>query len=134
MGSTLTDGSNKSAAITVIVEPANPLSLDSLGFGIYNYNLLALTVTNKCQVRKITDIEFDMTMYDYSGNIVNKGSFSLGKPVQIGPQSKKTIKRTIFGVGQAYRVTIMITGVYFPDYGEYIIPSEKRETWTFTRN
>ncbi len=128
-----TDGSDKRASINVIIEPINPISLDSIGFGIYNYNLLGMTVTNRCSTKVIKDFDFDMTMYDYMGNVVNSGSYSLGSAVTIGPGSTKTIKRTVYGVGQAYKIKITITGVTYSGGETYYIPRSSQETWSFTR-
>lgn len=67
------------------------------------------------------------------GTVVNSGSYSLGKTVTVGANNQKTIKRTVYGVGQAYKVTITITDVTFTDGTVYKIPADAQETWTFTR-
>lgn len=131
---TSTDGSKKSCMCDVIVEPSVPLSLDSIGYGIYRNNLMGITVTNKCSALTVVDFDFDMAFYDYSGLTVNEGSYSLGKEERVGPGRQKTIKRTIYGVGQAYKTVITITGVKFSDGTYWSIPSSEQETWSFTRN
>lgn len=130
---TSTDGSNKSCTCNVVVEPVVPISLDSIGFGIYNYNLLGITVTNQCSTLTIVDFDFDLAFYSYSGSMINGGSFSLGKQTRIGPKRRQTIKRTVYGTGQAYKTVMTITGVYFSDGSYYSIPTASQETWTFTR-
>lgn len=131
---TSTDGSKKSCTCDVIVEPSVPLSLDSIGYGIYMYNMMAMTVTNKCSTLTVVDYDFDLAFYDYSGSMINGGSYSLGKEERIGPGRQKTIKRTIYGVGQAYKTVVTITGVKFSDGSYWSIPSSEQETWSFTRN
>ena len=109
------------------------VSLELL-LGDLNNNLLGLTVKNLCNTRRIVDIGFDITMYDYGGRIVNEGSFSLGKKVSIPAKQKQTIKRNLFGVGQAYRVVITITDVMFADTAKWWhIQKEYQETWSFSR-
>ncbi len=130
---TSTDGSGKSCVCNVIVEPSVPISLESIGHGIYNYNLLGLTVKNKCSTLTIVDFDFDMNMYDFSGNRVNGGSYSLGKEDRIGPGATRTIKRTVYGSGQAYKTVITITAVRFKDGTRWYIPKDQQETWSFTR-
>lgn len=128
-----TDGSNRSASMTVIVEPSVPISLDSIGFGIFNYNLLGITVTNKCSAKTIVDFGFNLDFYDYGGRSINGGSYSLGSPERIGPGRQKTIKRTVYGTGQAYKTVITITSVEFADGSIRFIPKAEQETWSFTR-
>lgn len=128
-----TDGSGKAAKIKVYVEPINPITLESIGFGVYQYNLLGMTVRNDSQSKTITDFDFDVKLYSYMGTLVNSGSYSLGKQVSIGPNRTKTIKRTLYGVGQAYRVVITITSVSYSDGSTYYIPVNERDTWTFRR-
>jgi ribosomal protein L18 len=127
------DGGGKKYSFKVIVEPANPISLESIGFGIYLPNLLGLTVENKCKTKTITDFNFDMKLYSYGGSTIDSGSYSLGKPSNIGAHCTKTIKRTVLGAGYATEVIITITGVTFSDGSYYYIPSFLQETWTFTR-
>jgi len=127
------DGSNKKTSIKVIVEPANPISLDSIGFGRYLPNLLALTVSNKTRTVAFTDFDFKMELYSYNGTMIDSGSYSLGNPVRMGAGSTKTIKRTVFGVGMATKVVITITGVKLSDGSFYSIPRSLQETWTFRR-
>ncbi|MDD3214186.1 MAG: Ig-like domain-containing protein [Eubacteriales bacterium] len=130
---TAADGSGKKCNIKVIVEPVNPISLESIGFGIYLPNLLGLTVENRCKTKTITDFNFDMTLYSYSGTTIDDGSYSLGKATKIGAKKTKTIKRTVFGVGYATKVVITITGVTFSDGTYYSIPSSQQDTWSFRR-
>lgn len=131
---TSTDGSKKTCSVEIIVEPSVPLSLDSIGHGIFNYNLLGLTVTNQCSTATIVDFDFDMTFYDWGGSEISSGSYSLGSQVKIGPHRQKTIKRTVYGAGQAYKTVITITGVKFSDGSYWSIPYSDQETWSFTRN
>ena len=128
-----TDGSNKACVCTVVVEPSVPISLDSLGFGIFNFNLLGITVSNRCSEHTIVDFDFDLAFYSYNGTLVNSGSYSLGSKVKVRPGRQKTIKRTVYGVGQAYKTVMTITGVLFSDGTYWSIPSSEQETWSFTR-
>lgn len=128
---TATDGSNKSVKINLTVEPGVPITLESLGHGIYMQNMLALTVKNQCAKTTFVDFDFEMTLTDYYGSS-RSGSYSLGTDVTMGPGSKKTIRRSSSGVASAYKVTITITGVQLKDGTYYSIPSSLRETWTFT--
>ena len=129
-----TDGSKRNATCSIIVEPSVPISLDSIGHGIYNYNLLALTVTNNCSTMTIVDFDFDLDFYDWGGSKISGGSYSLGKEERIGPGNKKTIKRTVYGTGQSYKTVITITGVKFSDGTYWNIPYYEQETWSFTKN
>ena len=130
---TSTDGSAKSCNFRITVEPSVPLQLDSIGFGIYNSSLLGLTVINVCSQTKIVDFDFDMVLYSYDGSIIDSGSYSLGSPENISAGAKKTIKRTVYGVGMAKQVEITITAVKLSDGTYYSIPSAQQETWTFSR-
>ena len=118
----------------MIVEPSVPLELDSIGHGIFNYNLLALTVTNQCSTATIVDFDFNLEFYDWSGGKISGGSYSLGSEERIGPHRQKTVKRTVYGAGQAYKTVITITGVKFSDGSYWSIPYFEQETWSFTRN
>ena len=95
--------------------------------------MMTITVTNKCSTMTIVDFDFDMSFYDYSGSMINGGSFSLGSEEKIGPGKQKTIKRNVYGIGQAYKTVIGITGVRFSDGTYWSIPSSDQETWQFTR-
>ncbi len=130
---TAADGSKKKTTIKVIVEPANPISLESIGFGRYLPNLLAMTVYNKTRTVSFTDFDFKMELYSYNGTMIDSGSYSLGSPVRMGAGSTKTIKRTVFGVGMATKVVITITGVELSNGSFYSIPKSLQETWTFRR-
>ena len=127
------DGSGRSCTFRITVEPAVPIELESIGHGIYQFNLLGLTVTNKCKNHTIVDFDFDMELRSYSGGVINEGSFSLGSDVSIAPGATRTIKRTVYGAGNAYKTIITITGVSFRDGSYYRIPLELQDTWTFTR-
>lgn len=128
---TAKDGSGKKVDFNVTVEPAVPITLESLGYGIFMPNLLGLTVKNHCQKTSIKNFTFDITLHTGWGT--ESGSYNLGKDVQIGPGAKKTIKRNHFGVGYASKITITITGVVLKDGTHYSIPSNLRDTWTFSR-
>ena len=128
---TATDGSNKSVKIKLTVEPAVPITLESLGHGIYMQNMLAMTVKNQCAKTTFVDYDFEMTLTDYYGSS-RSGSYSLGTDVTMGPGSRKTIKRSSSGVASAYKVAITITGVRLKDGTFYSNPSSLRETWSFT--
>ena len=130
---TAVDGSNKSCTCSVIVEPSEAITLESIGYGVYMGNLFAMTVTNQCSTMTIVDFDFDLSFYDYSDRLVNGGSFSLGKEERIGPGREKTIKRNVYGTSQAYKTVITITGVKFADGTTWSIPYSQQKTWTFTR-
>jgi hypothetical protein len=130
---TATDGSLKSCAFKIVVEPSVPLELESLGFGVYNGSLLGMTVKNKCARTTIVDFEFDMTLYSYDFSVINSGSFSLGSSEKIAAGAKKTIKRTVYGAGMAKYVEIIITAVKLSDGTYFMIPKSQQETATFSR-
>lgn len=131
---TANDGSGKKASFSVLVEPTVPITIKSLGFGIYNANLLGITVKNKCASTTIKNFDFNIILTDYAGNrLRTSGSYSLGKDETIGANAKKTIKRTLAGVSSSYKITITITGVKLANGTYYEIPYAAQETWTFTR-
>ena len=131
---TAVDGSKKSCKFTIIVEPKVPISLESLGFGIYNANLLGITVKNKCARTTIKNFDFKIVLYTYDGSMLNtSGIYNLGKDATISPNATKTIKRSMSGVSWAQRITITIVGVTLSDGTYYSIPSSAQETWTFRR-
>ena len=131
---TAQDGSDKTCSVAVVVEPAVPLTLESLGTGIYQADLLAIEVKNVCQTVGIKNFSFDIDLYDYNNNkLVTSGSYSIGDDVYIYAGQVKTIKRTHPGVGQSYKKVITITGVELVDGTFYSIPISKQETWSFTR-
>ena len=128
------DGSGKKASFSLLVEPTVPITIKSLGFGIYNANLLGITVKNKCSSTTIKNFDFTIILTDYTGNrLRTSGSYSLGKDETIGANAKKTIKRTLSGVSSSYKITITITGVKLSNGTYYEIPVSAQETWTFTR-
>jgi uncharacterized protein YjdB len=128
------DGSGKKCTFRVVVEPALPITVDSLGFGIYNANLLGITVKNYCTKKTIKNFNFDIELTSYQGGTLgSSGSYNLGSDVTIGPNSTRTIKRTLSGVAWAQKVKITITGVKFSDGTYYAIPWSEQETWTFSR-
>lgn len=131
---TATDGSKKSCKYNIIVEPKVPISLESLGFGIYNANLLGITVKNKCARTTIKNFDFKIVLYTYDGSMLNtSGIYNLGKDATISPNATKTIKRSMSGVSWAQKITITIVGVTLSDGTYYSIPSSAQETWTFRR-
>ena len=125
------DGSGKKAEFEVTVEPAVPITLESLGFGVFMPNLMGLTLKNHCKRTTITNITFDITLHTGWGS--ESGSYNLGKDVKIGPGAKKTIKRNHFGIGYSSKVTVTITGAYLKDGTYYEIPSYLQDTWSFSR-
>jgi len=127
------DGSGKTCTFRLTVEPAVPISLDSMGFGIYQPNLLGITVTNKCKTKAIVNFSFDLELKSYDGSVINSGSFNLGKDVNIGKGATRTIKRNVYGVGYAYQVNFTITGVTFSDGTYYSIPYDMQRRQSFRR-
>lgn len=131
---TATDGSGKSCRFNVVVEPTLPITIESLGFGVYNGNLLGITVRNYCSRTTIKNFDFTIALYMYDGTqLSTSGSYNLGKDETIGPDRTRTIKRTLSGVAWAQKVVISITGVKLADGTYYSIPSAYQEVWTFTR-
>lgn len=131
---TAKDGSGKKCTFRVYVEPALPITVESLGFGIYNGNLLGITVKNHCSKLAIRNFDFDIELESYFGTELDaSGSYSLGDNVFIGAGSTQTIKRTLSGVSWTQKVKITITGVEFTDGTYYYIPWLEQETWSFTR-
>lgn len=131
---TAKDGSGKKCNFKVVVEPAVPVTVDSLGFGIYNANLLGITVKNTCATKSIKNFHFNIELYSYDGSKLNSsGSYSLGDDVYISAGSTSTIKRTLSGVAWAQKIKITITSVEFTDKTRYDIPWLEQETWSFSR-
>lgn len=130
---TAADGSGRKASYKVTVEPACPITLEGIGTGIYNYNLLGLTVKNHCKTKTIVDFDFEVKLYSYSGDLIRSGSYSLGSDVSIAAGAKRTIKRTLSGVGSAARFSFTITGVTFKDGSYYYIPSSYQRTSSYWR-
>lgn len=128
---TTVDGGGKKATLKVIVEPAIPITVDSIGSGRYLPNLFGLTVENKCKTKTIKEFRFDMEIESYNGSTIDGVSYSLRTAATIGARQTKTIKSTVFGVDYATKVVITITGVTFSDGSYYSIPSSLQETSTY---
>ena len=134
ISATTKDGSNKVARFNIVVEPSVPITIDSLGFGIYNANLLGITVKNYCTNTVIKNFDFTIALYSYDGSkLTSSGSYSLGSDETIGAGQTRTIKRTLGGVSMAQKIIMTITGVKLSDGSYYSIPLMEQETWTFTR-
>ncbi|MBQ8535808.1 MAG: Ig-like domain-containing protein [Clostridia bacterium] len=131
---TAKDGSGASSSVKVVVEPAVPISLESIGTGRFLPNLLGLTVKNKTQTLTIKNFDFDLELYTYNGALIKEGSYNLGDNVTIKPGKTKTIKRNSSGVGYASKIVVTITGVELSDGSSYHIPSYLQETWSFRIN
>lgn len=131
---TAKDGSNRKCVFYIVVEPSVPVTLESLGFGVYNANLLGITVKNMCSTKSIRNFDFNISLISYYGTeLDSSGSYSLGSNVFIGPNATTTIKRTLSGISWTQKLKITITGVEFTDGTYYTIPLFDRETWSFTR-
>ncbi len=131
---TTNDGSNKVARFSIVVEPSVPITVDSLGFGVYNANLLGITVKSYCTNTLIKNFDFNIVLYSYDGSkLTSSGSYNLGSDENIYAGQTKTIKRTLGGVSMAQKIIITITGVKLSDGSYYSIPLMEQETWTFTR-
>ena len=131
---TAKDGSGRSCRFDIVVEPALPITIDSLGFGVYNANLLGITVRNHCSRTAIKNFNFTIALYSYDGSMLSSsGSYSLGNDVYIGAGATSTIKRTLSGVAWAQKIVITITGVTLGDGTYYSIPLSEQEVCTFTR-
>ena len=105
-----------------------------IGYGIYNNSLLAVTVKSRSPSLTITNFSYDLTHYDFKGNEVYSGQFTLSKGVKIGPGKEKKITiDNVFGSSQAYSTVICITSVEYSDGTKWDIPKKARETETFTR-
>ena len=131
---TTKDGSNKVARFSLVVEPSVPITIDSLGFGIYNANLLGITVKSYCSNTIIKNFDFTITLYSYDGStLTSSGSYNLGSDETIYAGQTKTIKRTLGGVAMAQKIVITITSVKLSDGSYYDIPAAEQETWSFTR-
>ena len=131
---TARDGSGESCKFNILVEPALPITIDSIGFGIYNANLLGITVKNYCARTAIKNFDFTLTLYSYEGSKLGaSGAYSLGNDETIAAGATKTIKRTLGGIAWTQKVVITITGVKLEDGSYYSIPLSYQETWTFVR-
>lgn len=127
-----TDGSDKKCTFKLIVEPCVPISIDSMSRGIYLPNLLGMEVRNACKTLTVTNFDFEMKMYTYSGDLIDSGTYSLGKGAKIGPRKSKTIKRTMMGAGYAKKIQLTVVGVQFSDGTYYTIPYAEQETGTYS--
>lgn len=131
---TTQDGSNKKCTFTICVEPAVPVTIESVGFGVYNGNLLGITVKNNCLKKAIANFKFDIYLESYAGSKLDaSGSYSLGDNVYIGAGAKQTIKRTLSGIAWTQKIQITITEVQFTDGTSYSIPWVEQETCVFSR-
>ena len=131
---TAKDGSGRSCRFNILVEPALPITIESLGFGVYNANLLGITVKNYCSRTAIKNFDFTIALYAYDGTkLSSSGSYSLGSDETIAAGATRTIKRTLSGVAWAQKIVITITGVKLGDGSYYSIPLTYQETWTFSR-
>lgn len=128
------DGSGRFCIFNILVEPALPITIDSLGFGVYNANLLGITVKNYCSRTAIKNFDFTIALYTYDGTkLSSSGSYSLGSDETIAAGATRTIRRTLSGVSWAQKIVITITGVKLGDGSYYDIPLTYQETWTFSR-
>lgn len=128
------DGSNKKCTFRICVEPAVPVTIESVGFGVYNGNLLGITVKNNCSQKAIANFKFNIYLESYTGSKLDaSGSYSLGDNVYIGAGAKQTIKRTLSGIAWTQEVKITITEVQFTDGTSYSIPWLEQETRVFSR-
>lgn len=130
---TTMDGTEKSCTFNIVVEPDVPVDVESLGFGVYNANLLGITVKNQCAKHTIKDFYFDIDLYSFNGKKISSGSYSIGDNIHLGAGGKSTIKRTLSGVSWASKIRITVTGVEFSDGSYYSVPYLSRETRTFSR-
>lgn len=130
---TACDGSGKKCTFNVIVEPEVPVTIEKMGFGIYNANLLGLTVKNQCTKHTIANFDFTLALYTYDGSKFSDSIYSLGKDVRVSAGQTSTIKRTLAGVSWTSKLVISITGVQFTDGTYYSIPWAAREVYSFTR-
>lgn len=129
---TANDGSGKKLSLDVIVEPALPLTIDSIGHGIYRNDLLGITVISRSESKTIVGFSYEIYFYDFSGNIINGGNYKLSK-LKILPGTRQSIDTSIFGSGQAYRTSICISSVDYSDGTSWIIPEAYQEKLEFTR-
>ena len=131
---TTRDGSKISCKFTIQVEPAYPISIEKMGFGILNGDLFSITVKNTCATKTIINFDFDINLYSYTGErLVTSGSYNLGSNVSIGPGATREIRRTHSGISATYEIKFIITAIMFSDKTTYTIPSEELIEWTFTR-
>lgn len=129
------DGSGRKASFSFVIEPKVPLTIESTGFGIYNADLLAVEVRNLCTNTAITNYDFELVLYDYTGSkLLTSGYYSIGDDEYIGPGAVREILRTHYGISATYKMSITIAAVKLSDGSFYKIPETARETWSFTRN
>lgn len=128
------DGSGKKCTFNIVVEPVVPVTVEKIGFGIYNANLLGVTVKNECTKHSIRNFDFDLELISYDGSqLAASGSYNLGKDVTISAGQTSTIKRTLSGIAWTAKLKITITAVKFNDGTTYSIPWFEQETCTFYR-
>lgn len=118
---TAKDGSGRETYFYVVCEPACPVTLQSLGTGIYSGNLLALTFKNECSNTNIKDVYFDVTLKAYNGDTISSGSYHTDT-IWLGAGSTTVLKRQLHNVAIASKYVVRITGVVLQDGTEYVIP------------
>ena len=120
------DGSGEETYFYVVCEPACPVTLEGLGTGTYQGNLLALTFKNECQETSVYDVYFDVTLKAYNGDTISSGSYHT-QDIHLSAGSTYQLKATLSGVSYASKYIIRITGVKLSDGTTYDIPYESQD-------
>ena len=145
------DGSGKSCAIYIIVEPAVPVTVSGFRFGISedeqaqvdelveegdvedpdaletDNNVFVLELKNHCNMLPITNINFDLNLYTFDGKkLMASKNYNLGEDIWLEPGETEKSIRIIEGVSDSWRLDLTITSVRFSDDSTYMIPEELR--------
>ncbi|MDO4493041.1 MAG: Ig-like domain-containing protein [Clostridia bacterium] len=126
-----TDGSGKSASVTLTVEPADPVKLAGVGVGVRSDSMVVLKFRNECAKRKVKEVTLEYTMFDYRGNEITGGTLSVTHTVNPG-KSSSVLKslRSAYGA-EHYRFSVK--RVVFHDGTEYNVPDTARRVTTWGR-
>ncbi len=133
---TSTDGSNKSASISIIVEPQIPAAPTSLfwqtEWGEVN-GRMGIEVENLCKSKKITYVKYKIRCQSAYTMDISEDSDACTINISPGQIKRgKLSKNAISGFSRAGRVEITITSVTFSDGTVYDIPEKIQESYTFT--
>lgn len=131
-----TDGSNKSASISINVEPQVPAIPSSLfwqtTWGQKN-GKMGIEVENLCTTKKITYVKYRIRCQSAYTMELSEDSDACSVNVSPGQKKKGKLSRdTISGFTRAAKVEITITSVTFSDGTVYDIPEDVQESYTFT--
>ena len=133
---TAIDGSNKSASVTVYVEPRVPINVSSIHWqttwGVKN-GKIGVYAENLCSNTSIKSFDYTLECYNrYDSNPVVTYMTYSGEIIPPGQERKgKLSKESISGFNSAYYIKITPTCVYFTDGTSYTIPKANQYSSEF---